>query len=131
MPSTTETSETRIFYGAIALALLGALGLGTWRGWAAGAGLGLGGAFSVINFAWLRSGANAMVEAAAGAAVTQPMKLGMVRFLMRFALLAACVYAILISRLVPLPPVLGGLFVVPLAAVAEGLRLILVPRFES
>ncbi|MGH9467841.1 MAG: ATP synthase subunit I [Terriglobales bacterium] len=127
----TNSSEGRIFWGAIGLGLIAGVTVGAWRGPAAGVGVALGAGFSVVNYAWLRSGANALVAAAAGNAVTQPMRWGLVRFLMRFGLLAGCVYAILISRLVPLPPVLGGLFVVPAAAVAEGLRLILVPHLES
>ncbi|MGH9476544.1 MAG: ATP synthase subunit I [Terriglobales bacterium] len=117
-----DSFENHIFYGAIALGVVTAGGVALWRGGEAGLGLAVGAGFSVINFAWLRSGAEAVLQAAAGQAAMQPLRWGMVRFLMRFALLAACVYAILVTRLVPLPPVLGGLFVVPAAAVAEGLR---------
>ncbi|MGH9488132.1 MAG: ATP synthase subunit I [Terriglobales bacterium] len=118
----TENGESRIFYVGIVLGVAATAVLASMSGWAAGLGLALGAACSTINYAWLRSGANALMQAAAGGPVTSPMRWGMVRFLTRFALLAACVYAILISGLVPLPPVLGGLFVIPAAAVVEGLR---------
>lgn len=123
-----HTAEDRIFYGALALALLAAMAVGGWRGTAAGAGVLVGAVFSTLNYVWLRSGANALLAAAAGQQVTRPMQRGIVLFLLRFALLGLCVYAILISRLVPLPPVLGGLFVVPAAALMEGLRQLAAPQ---
>ncbi|TAN21893.1 MAG: hypothetical protein EPN33_09540 [Acidobacteria bacterium] len=128
MPLDTSTPEGRIFYGAIALALVAAVAVGGWRGAAAGSGVLVGAVFSILNYVWLRSGANALLAAAAGQQMTRPMYRGAVMFLVRFALLGLCVYAILISRLVPLPPVLGGLFVVPAAALLEGLRLLAAPQ---
>lgn len=122
------TAEDRIFYGAIVLALLAAVAVGGWRGTAAGSGVLVGAVFSVLNYVWLRAGANALLAAAAGQQVSRPMYRGAVMFLVRFALLGLCVYAILISRLVPLPPVLGGLFVVPAAALMEGLRQLTAPQ---
>lgn len=131
MSLAAPAAEDRIFYGAVALALLAAVAVGGWRGTAAAGGVLVGAVFSILNYVWLRSGANALLAAAAGQQVTRPMYRGAVMFLVRFALLGLCVYAILISRLVPLPPVLGGLFVVPAAAVVEGLRLLAVPGIKT
>lgn len=128
MSLATPTAEDRIFYGAIALALVAAVAAGGWRGAAAAGGVLVGAVFSILNYVWLRSGANALLAAAAGQQMTRPMARGAVMFLVRFALLGLCVYAILISRLVPLPPVLGGLFVVPAAALMEGLRQLTAPQ---
>jgi hypothetical protein len=116
--------ETRVFYLAGVVTAVAAVVVGGWRGGPAGLGVAAGGALSLVNFAGLYAGASALIRAAAGQAVTAPMRWGLAGFFLRFALLAGCVFAIIISRLLPLGPVLGGLFAVPVAALGEGLRLL-------
>lgn len=126
-----SSPEGRIFYIALALAILAALILAPWRGPLSALALAIGATFAILNYVWLVAGANALVAAAAGQQLTRPMARGVVLFFLRFALLAACVSAILISRLVPLLPVLGGLFVVPAAATVEGVRQLTLPRISA
>lgn len=116
--------ETRVFHGAGLLTVAAALAAGGRWGWGAGAGVLVGGGLSLVNFSGLYFGVTALLRAAAGQAVSAPMRWGVVGFLLRFTLLAGCVSAIIISRLLPLAPVLGGLFAVPAAALGEGLRLL-------
>jgi len=122
--SMARAPETRVFYLAGGLTLAAAVVVGGWRGPAAGVGVAAGGLLSLLNFAGLYAGASALIRAAAGQTVSAPMRWGLAGFFLRFALLAGCVFAIIISRLLPLGPVLGGLFAVPAAALGEGLRLL-------
>jgi hypothetical protein len=108
---------------AMAAAWLGgaaALAVGLVRGPAVGVALGLGAGLSLVNYSWLVAGAYALLPASgeppAGGG-------GVARFLGRFALLAGVVCAIFISHLLPVLPVLLGLFAVPAATIGVGVRL--------
>src|SRR5690348_4016537 len=108
--------ETKMSWTAGLLGLAGSVAVGLAApGWRAAAGLALGVGLSLINFAWLKAGAR--VIARYGSA--QPMRSGMIRFLLRFWLLAVCLYAIFISHLVPIAWVVTGLFAVPAAVLIE------------
>jgi len=89
--------------------------------WQAAAGLAAGVGLSLINFSWLKAGARALTRHAAAG---QPVGGGVGRFLARFWLLAACLYAIFISHLVPLAWVIAGLFAVPAAVLVESTRML-------
>jgi len=116
---------------AVWAAIWGALGVVAFtmgRGAGSGAAFALGAALGLVNLRWLTWGVHALADAAAGQAVNRPMRAGIIRFAMRFALLAAVVCAILFSRILPIVPLLWGLFAAPAGALAEALRLLLVQR---
>ena len=108
--------ETRIAVGAAGVGAVGAWAAG-WR-WGAPTALAasLGAALSLLNYLWLKAGARALLPAA-GEVSPRGVRSGALRFLTRLGLLGACLYAIFISHLLPFPPVVWGLFAIPLAAV--------------
>ncbi len=82
---------------------------------AAGAGL------SLLNFSWLARGAHALLP---DRGATAGRGGALVRFVARFGLLAGAVCAIVISHLLPVMPLILGLFAVPAATIGVGLRLL-------
>lgn len=108
---------------AFASVLAAAAALALWRLHGASAALALaaGALLSLLNFAWLKSGAEAFLAAASGAPVNRPIVLGALRFFARFLLLLLCLCAIFISHLLPFAWVVAGLFAVPAGALLAGI----------
>lgn len=116
--------ETQMSWTAALLGVAAALAVGlTAPGWRAAGALALGVVLSLGNFAWLKAGARAITTYGSN----QPLRSGVVRFILRFWLLAACLYAIFISHLVPMMWVVAGLFAVPAAVLVESTRMLLQP----
>ncbi len=114
--------ETRAI-AALAAGLGGAAALaaGWARGPAVGLAVALGAGLSLLNFSWLVRGAHALLP---DQGVTAARRGGLARFVARFGLLAGVVYAIFISHLLPVMPLILGLFAVPAATIGVGLRLL-------
>ncbi len=115
-------TERRLDYFLIAFGLLGALVAGVTRGRGAAGGILLGSGLSYVNFRWLKAGVTSLTSSAAHAATTgegAPPKVGLGRFLFRFALVGIALYAILISHLVAFWAVLVGLFAAVAAILLE------------
>ena len=107
--------ETRIGWLTAVVGAVAALAALPWRPPAA-LGVACGAALSLVNYLWLRAG----VEVLAGGGGVATVSWGMMRFLLRFALLGLCLYGIFISHLAPVAWVLAGLFAAPAAALALG-----------
>lgn len=110
------TAETRISVVAAGLAAVAAMLAAVLRGWPEGLAWASGGTLSVLNYQWLKAGAQALLPDQ-GEVLKRGVRSGAFRFLARFGLLGACLCAIFISHLLPFAAVVWGLFAVPLAAV--------------
>lgn len=117
--------ERQIHWTAVALGAAAALAVTFLRNPVTGVALAVGAVLSLINFAWLESGARSILAAAAGAPVNRPVVFGTARFFARFLLLLVCLCAIFISHLMPMLWVVVGLLAVPAAALGVGVRLLL------
>lgn len=119
-----ESADRRIRHWMLAFWLAVAAGA-WWHGGVRGAaGATLGGLLSWINYAWLRSGVNALgllYGSGQGGGTSRAAMSGFTRFLARFVLLAAALYAIFISHLVPILATVAGLFAAPFGVLAEAL----------
>ena len=124
VPSQDETESDR-FYGAaltrirnFMLTLAPILVVAAWWRFGRWAALGffLGCAISYLNFHWLKSGIQALADRVTNSGKPQSGKGIVVRFLLRYALLAAAAYAILTSFPASLRGLLAGLFL-PVAAI--------------
>ena len=114
-----RAAERRIFRDtcvAAAAAVAVSAFLAPWR---VTAGLFLGGALALFNQHWLRTS----VEAAfGGAPAGRPPQVGAARFVLRYVVVAAAVFAAYASGLVSLAATLAGMCAVVPALLAEGLR---------
>lgn len=124
---TTAAAETfysgalnRIHYFMVALAI--ALSLAAWRkfGWRPAVGFVSGCAIAYINFYWLKRVVGGFVDRAAGAASAQSGRGIVLRFLLRYALMAVGAYVILSVSPASLNGLLAGLFLPIPAIVCEG-----------
>jgi hypothetical protein len=85
-------------------------------GWPAGGGFLAGAVASYLNFRWLKR----LVDALGAAAQGEPPRPRMAVFLaLRYGLLAAGAYAILVTSILSLPAALAGLFVSVAAVIFE------------
>ena len=87
--------------------------------WRVTTGLALGGALALFNQHWLRSSVEAVFE---GASATRPPRLGAARYILRYFVVAAVVYAAAASGLASLAATLAGMCAVVAGLLAEGFR---------
>ena len=109
----------RVFRGTLVAALAAAAVSAFVAPWRVTAGLALGGALSLFNQYWLRSSVEAVF---AGAASGRPPRMRAARYVLRYFVVAAVVFAAFKAGLVSLVATLAGLLAVVAALLAEGFR---------
>ena len=87
--------------------------------WRVTAGLALGGALTLFNQHWLRSSVEAVFE---GATSERPPRLKAARYVLRYVVVAAAVFAAHSAGLVSLVATLAGMCAVVAGLLAEGFR---------
>ena len=124
-------ADTRIQRTMWLVGIAGSLGFWVWRGWAWAGGFALGAALASLNFHWMKTAVNAVAGAfsqsnsQSDADISkerskQPRKWAlMVRFFLRYALIAVAGYAIFWSSAISLTAFLLGLFVSVAGLMAE------------
>jgi hypothetical protein len=119
-------AQSEAFYsGALArirwmmIVIGGALTAAAWvrYGWRLALGFLCGCAVSYVNFHWLKRVVNAMADRITSSGTRQSSKGVVLRFLLRYALLAVAAYVILSVSPASLYGLLAGLFL-PVAAIA-------------
>jgi hypothetical protein len=114
-----RAAERRIFRGTF-LAALAAVAVSAFAApWRVTAGLALGGALALFNQHWLRSSVEAVFE---GAHAGRPPRLRAARYVLRYLVVAAIVYAAFRAGLVSLAATFAGLLAVVAGLLAEGFR---------
>jgi predicted secreted protein len=114
-----RAAERRIFRGTF-LAALAAVAVSAFAApWRVTAGLALGGALALFNQHWLRSSVEAVFE---GATAGRPPKMRAARYVLRYFVVAAIVYAAFRVGLVSLGATFAGLLAVVAGLLAEGFR---------
>jgi hypothetical protein len=114
-----RAAERRIFRDtciAACVAVVAGAALAPWR---VTAGLLLGGALAVFNHYWLRESVAAVFG---GAGAGRRRKLGAARFVLRYFVIAAVVFAAVRLGLASLVATLAGMCAVVPALLAEGVR---------
>ncbi|HEX8500455.1 MAG TPA: ATP synthase subunit I [Pyrinomonadaceae bacterium] len=87
--------------------------------WRVTTGLALGGALALFNQHWLRTSVEAVFE---GATAARPPRMRAARYVLRYAVVAAVVYAAAATGLAPLAATLAGMCAVVAGLLAEGFR---------
>ena len=87
--------------------------------WRVTAGLALGGALALFNQHWLRTSVEAVFE---GATSSRPPRMGAARYVLRYAVVGAAVFAATQAGLVSLVATLAGMCAVVAGLLAEGFR---------
>lgn len=105
-----ERRLLRVMCWAVALAACASAALAPWR---VTTGLLLGGALALLNYHWLRASVGAAFSGA------RP-KLGVARFVLRYFVVAAAIFAAHELRLASVVAALAGLSVFAVAALVEG-----------
>jgi hypothetical protein len=122
MPDEYSAAEKRIEYFTLVIGLAAGIAA-TWRwGWRGGLGLAIGAVLSWINFRWLQTGISTLAGLAArraGEEAPRVPRTVYMKFLGRFLLVLLIVYVILSRSLLPVGPVLAGLFAVVAAVLVE------------
>ena len=106
----------RILRFMLAVALLVALALGIKLGWRVSLGFALGCAIASVNFYWLKRVVSALADRVTQSGGRESSRGVVLRFLLRYLLIAVGVYVIFKSCSVSLPGLLAGLFL-PVAAI--------------
>lgn len=115
-------AERHIEWLTLCLGAAGAVfGAVRW-GWRFGAGVALGAALGWINFRWIRQGVGTLVTVSVAQAGTEQARVPQGMYLKlfgRFALLLAAVYVIISRSILPMTPILAGLFALVAAVMLE------------
>ena len=116
--------EDRIFRVMIAIVALAVIAGAILAPWRVTAGLALGGALSILNYHWLRSSIAAVlnIEAAPGNATEKRPRLKLWRYIFRYFVVGAIVFAAYGLGIVSLPATLIGLAAFVPALFVEALR---------
>lgn len=109
----------RVFRGTLAAAAAAAALSGFLAPWRVTAGLALGGALALFNQHWLSSSVEAAFE---GATAARPPKVKAARYILRYFVVAAVVFAASEAGLVSLVATLAGMCAVVAGLLAEGFR---------
>jgi hypothetical protein len=105
----------RVMIAIVALAVVGGAMLAPWR---VTAGLALGGALSIVNYHWLRSS----IEAVLSTADEKRPRLKLWRYIFRYVVVGAAVFAAYGLGIVSLPATLVGLSAFVPALFVEAFR---------
>jgi len=123
-----RAAERRIERLTLALGFAGAVtALLLWN-WRTGAGVAVGTVLAWINFRWLKQGLGAIAKVFSGQEGAENVRIPKsvyAKFLGRFALLLAAIYAMVAFSWLPAAAVLAGLFTLVAAVVAEIVYLLL------
>ena len=106
----------RILRFMLVLALVAALALGIALGWRVSLGFALGCAIASVNFYWLKRVVSALADRVTQSGGTRSTRGVVLRFLLRYLLIALGVYVIFRGSSVSLPGLFAGLFL-PVAAI--------------
>jgi len=109
-------SVARMYLFMAVMSIAGVTFLLIWQGWRWGVGFALGAAASWLNFRWLKKLVDSLGGAAAG---KTPKDRTAIMLGLRYVLLAAAGYAILIFSEISLTAALVGLFVSAIAVIIE------------
>ena len=112
-----ERAVGRILQLTLLLTILGAAVYLVKEGWRAGGGFLLGGLVSYLNFHWLKRVVTALADRATQPGRAQSSKGMVVRFLLRYVLMALGAYVIFTVSPASLYGLFAGLFL-PAAAIA-------------
>lgn len=107
-----ERAEARMPRWMLALAIAGTLGIGASAHLRFALGFAVGAALGILNYFWLHS----IVEALVNAGTVRPPKSALAKVIIRYPLLFAGVYLFYRSGWLPFTGVLAGFFV-PVAGV--------------
>jgi hypothetical protein len=110
--------EARIFRLMIAIVTLAAVAGAILAPWRVTAGLLLGGALSILNYHWLRSS----IEALLSNATEKRRRVKLWRYIFRYSVVGAIVFAAYGLRIVSLPATIIGLSAFVPALFVEALR---------
>jgi hypothetical protein len=110
--------EARIFRAMIAIASLAVIASATLAPWRVTAGLALGGGLSVLNFHWLLSSIGVVLS---NANEKRP-RVKLSRYILRYFVVAAVVFAAYELRIVSLPATIMGLSAFVPALFVEAFR---------
>ncbi len=100
----------------LAVGILAAVAMGLAAGWRVSLGFALGCGIASLNFYWLKVVVSALADRVTRSGRRESSQGVVVRFLLRYVLIAAGVYAIFTSSSVSMPGLLAGLFL-PVAAI--------------
>ena len=111
----------RLMIAVVSLAVVGGAMLAPWR---VTAGLALGGALAIVNYHWLRSSIAAVlrIEAVPGNATEKRPRLKLWRYIFRYFVVGAIVFAAYQLRIVSLPATIIGLSAFVPALFVEAFR---------
>jgi hypothetical protein len=109
----------RLFRGMTAAVAVAVLASALWMPWRVTSGLFIGGALSLLNHHWMRTAINAAFALASNTAGAKP-KLGIVRFVARYFIVAAAVVLAHWLDIASLTAMLVGLCSFVVAALIEG-----------
>jgi len=110
--------EARIFRAMIAIVTLTVIASATLAPWRVTAGLMLGGALSILNYHWLRTS----IEALLSVANEKRPRVRLSRFILRYFVVAAVVFAAYALQIVSLPATIIGLSAFVPALFVEAFR---------
>jgi ATP synthase I chain len=113
-----DALQHRIFRLMIAIVALAVVGGATLAPWRVTAGLALGGALSIVNYHWLRSS----IEAVLSNATDKRPRLKLWRYIFRYFVVGAIVFAAYGLGIVSLPATLVGLSAFVPALFVEAFR---------
>jgi hypothetical protein len=116
--------ESRIFRLMIAIVSLAVIAGAMLAPWRVTAGLALGGALSILNYHWLRSSIEAVlrIEGVPGNATAKRPRLKLWRYIFRYFVVGAIVFAAYELRIVSLPATIIGLCAFVPALFVEAFR---------
>lgn len=110
--------EGRIFRAMIAIVILAVIASAALAPWRVAAGLTLGGALSLLNYHWLRTSINAVLS---DAPEKRP-RIKILRYILRYLVVGAVVFAAYKLEIVSLPATIIGLCAFVPALFVEALR---------
>ena len=114
-----RAAERRIYRDTFVAALAAVAVSAFLAPWRVTTGLGLGGALALFNQHWLRSSVEAVFE---GAPAGRPPKMRAARYVLRYFVVAAVVYAAYATGLASLAATFAGMCAVVAGLLAEGFR---------
>lgn len=110
----------RMYLWMAGFAVTAAIALLAWKGWWYAGGFAAGAALSILNFHWLKAAIDGFVGLAVAAPAPRPdNSVLIVKWVLRYALIAAVGYVIFRSSAVSMIAFLGGLFIFVAGVLAE------------
>ncbi|HVS81190.1 MAG TPA: ATP synthase subunit I [Pyrinomonadaceae bacterium] len=110
--------ETRIFRSMVAIVTLAVIASAMLAPWRVTAGLTLGGALSILNYHWLRTS----IEAVLSNATEKRPRVKLSRYIFRYFVVGAVVFAAYKLQIVSLPATIAGLCAFVPALFVEAFR---------